>query len=78
MENGFLKRKDHTLWVKKIKNGLNFTEKNYLKLQYCVIFQPQLETFLNFFKIGNFCNQKVSRIQNIAKFLHFANINFRE
>ena len=76
MQNGLLKRKDPTLWVKKIKNDLNFTEKNYLST--CVILQPQLETFLNFFKIGNFCNQTVLRIQEIAKFLRFANINFRE
>ena len=61
----------HETWGKKRKNNLNLKEKNYLKLQYCIILKLQLETFLNFFKIRNFYNQNSSLNQKIAKFYAF-------
>ena len=55
---------------KKTKNDWNFKQKNYLKLQYCVILKLQLETFLNYFKIRHFCSQNFSRNQKMAKLVH--------
>ena len=74
MQNKFLKTLNSG---KKTKNDLNFKE-NDLKLQYCVILKLQLERFLNYFKIRNLCNQKVSQIQKASEFWHFVNINLRE
>ena len=61
---------------KKTKNDLNFKE-NDLKLQNYLILKVQLETFMNYFKVKNLLNQKVSQIQEVSKFWHFANIYFR-
>ena len=54
----FFQDRSNVKWIPKIEgnsrektNNLNFKEKNYLKLQHCLIMKLQFERFLNFFKI---------------------------